>query len=497
MGHPPVRGTFLGDQQFSNVGHGSILGRWQLFVLVLWLTPPDVGQRCHPPVGFSRDLAGMFKQPQVVTTGRGIRSYMTTAQREVEIASKLIRLDTKRRSGLRACGDSLRWDFKWADPQDDSQTILDVVAQKIAILWDKSLVTAANSPVLSHRLEENLPGLSRLAARNFLEMEQEVSGLPMWQVVEYLELLAIPSALPIEVGELTVMSGLARLLIMRTVAAAACLDTVLEEPAPFLLQPNESADWHPAPTAGIHDHAPWVTGVAQLHACLAGWDAAWTLPPRPPLDSDVEPRCAYFAPLALLMFGCLSWIDPAVGIARWINLGMPVDDPVLKLVKRQWGKWALAHALGQDALSFWTYGEGYKLARGLTHEQTNLEESARAGRSFLESSDYGRRQLEFAGQLHMQTHIHWQLGRLDNQRPSRTVLVSGNRAVIALDEYSGWWEALREEGNNLPPLREDDERVVHVLSEGVGLLGEFRLSRVTGRWYVGSHETHLLGWTAP
>ena len=97
-GHPFVRGTFLGDLQFSNVYHGSILGRWQLFVLVSWLTPSDVGQRRHPPVGFSRDLAGMFRQPQVTTTGRGIRNYMTTAQREVEIASKLIRLDTKRRS---------------------------------------------------------------------------------------------------------------------------------------------------------------------------------------------------------------------------------------------------------------------------------------------------------------------------------------------------------------------------------------------------------------
>ncbi|MDQ0863765.1 hypothetical protein [Arthrobacter globiformis] len=422
---------------------------------------------------------------------------MTTAQREVEVASKLIRLDAKRRDALTACGDHLRWNFKWADPHDDVQTILNGIAQKIAVLWDKDLASSEISPVTSRRVEEYLPSLSKLAARNFPEMEQEVLCLPLWQVVEYLELLARPSSLPTKVGELTVMSGLARLLIMRTVAAAASLDTDLEEPVPFSLRPNENLDWHPAPTAGIHDHAPWVTGVAQLHGCLAGWDAAWTLPPRPPLDADVLPRCAYFAPLALLMFGCLSWINPAVGIARWINLGMPAEDPVLKLVKRQWGKWALAHAVGQDTLRFWTYGDGYRLAKGLTHEQTNLEESARAGRSFLESSEYGRRQLQFAGQLHMQTHIQWQLGRLDGQTPARTLFINGSSAVIALDEYSGWWEALREEGDNLPPLRADDERVVLVLSKGIGLLGEFRHSRVTGRWYVGSHETHLLGWTAP
>ena len=65
---------------------------------------------------------------------------------------------------------------------------------------------------------------------------------------------------------------------------------------------------------------PGVTGVAQLHACLAGWDAAWTLPPpAAPRGSTSCRRCAYFAPLALLMFGCLSWINPAdLGIARWI-----------------------------------------------------------------------------------------------------------------------------------------------------------------------------------
>lgn len=395
------------------------------------------------------------------------------------------------------CGDVLRWGFKWADPQDDSQAILNDVAQRIARLWDKDLVTAERSPALSQRWNKHSPGLSRLASRNHQEMAQEVLNLPTLQVIEYLELLATPSALAPETGKLTVMSGLGRLLIRRTVAAAAALDTDLEEPAPFSLRPNEEVDWHPAPEAGIQDHGPWVTGVAQLHACLAGWDAAWTLPPRPPLAADTFPRCAYFAPLALLMFGCLSWIDPAVGFARWINLGMPAEDPVLRLIKRQWGKWALAHAIGDDSCGFWTYGGGYKLAQGLSPRQTHLEESARVGRSFLASSEYGRRQLGFADQLHMQTHIQWQLGRFDDKRPARTVLVDGNRALITLDEYSGWWEALREEGNKLPPLRTDDERVVHVISRGIGLLGEFRRSTTSGRWHVGSHDTHLLGWTEP
>ncbi|WP_024477263.1 hypothetical protein [Arthrobacter sp. CAL618] len=420
---------------------------------------------------------------------------MTTAQREVEIASKLIRLDAKRRNVLTVCGDVLRWDFKWADPDDDSQTILNLAARKIADLWDRSLVSARNSPATSRRIADYLPGISRLAARPSSEMKEEVAALPLCQVVEYMELLATPTALPSEVGELTIKSGLARLLIVRIVAAAASLDDYSASPLPFSIRPNADVDWHPALAAGINDQGPWVTGVAQLHSCLAGWDAAWTLPPRPPFDADVLRRCAYFAPLSLLMFGCLSWINPAVGIARWINLGMPVDDPVLGLIKRQWGKWALAHALGVDTHSFWTYGSGDRLARGLTEGQTNLEETARAGRSFIASSEYGRQQLKFADELHMQTHVHSQLGNLNGEEVGRTVLVNGADAVIILDKYSGWWEALREEGRNLTPIRTERERVVHVLSRGVGLLGEFRLSATTGRWHVGSHKTHLLGWT--
>ncbi|MEV7663575.1 hypothetical protein [Paenarthrobacter sp. NPDC089316] len=420
---------------------------------------------------------------------------MAAAQREVEVASKLVRFDAKRRSALSSYSEILRWEFKWANPQDDSQTILRRIAQKIALHWDKSLIHAATDPATLERLAEYQPSLARLATKGFPQIGREVSTLPMDQVVEYLELLAIPSALRTQVGETAVMSGLARLLILRTIATAESLDSVEEEPAPFTLQPRANVDWHPSPEAGINDHAPWVTGVAQLHACMSGWDAAWTLPPRPTLEADVLDRCAYFAPLSLLMFGCLSWVNPAVGIARWINQGMPTDEPVLKLIKRQWGKWAFAHALSRDTLSFWTYGDGYDLARGLTPGQANLEGTAVAARSFLASSEYGTRQLQFADELHMQTHIHWQLWRSDNQRASRTVLVRGDRAVISLEEYSGWWRALQEEGDSL--VAGGEERSVHLLSKGIGLLGEFHRSRVTGRWHVGAQDTHLLGWVGP
>ncbi|MGO4245664.1 hypothetical protein AB4Y87_00495 [Paenarthrobacter sp. RAF54_2] len=421
---------------------------------------------------------------------------MRSQEREIEIAAKLVRLDAKRRKALTTYGDLIRFDFKWAAPEDHLESILRNVANKIGSLWDPRLALELQITGWSAHAEKYVPVLTRLASLAYGEMLRETSALPICEVVEYLELLATPAALPVEVATLTVNSGLAGLLIKRTVAAAAALDRECDDISPYSLRLSGGLNWHPAPQAGIQDHAPWVAGLAQLHGCLAGWDAAWTLPPRPPLTADVGPRCAYFAPLALLMFGCLSWMNPALGIARWINSGMPTEDPALRLIKRHWGKWALAPAIGHDTCSFWTYGAGREISLGLTKNQTNLEETVKAGRAYLSSSEYGRRQLEFAGQLHMQTHIQWQLLGDGNVDQNYTVLKNERHAVILLGKYSGWWSILQIEGDRLQRERPDEDLKVKVVSPGVGLLGEFRRSPVTERWHVATHEAHLLGWTA-
>jgi hypothetical protein len=42
------------------------------------------------------------------------------------------------------------------------------------------------------------------------------------------------------------------------------------------------------------------------------------------------------ARLQLLFFGS-GWVRPDLGLARWLGLGKPDDDPVLKIVNRWWG----------------------------------------------------------------------------------------------------------------------------------------------------------------
>lgn len=194
------------------------------------------------------------------------------------------------------------------------------------------------------------------------------------------------------------------------------------------------------------------------------------------------------------MFGCLSWVNPALGLARWINAGMPADDRVSKLIKSHWGKWAIAHGLSDDSLIFWTYGVGTLLSEGLSPTQKDLRASVVRGREFLRSTAYGRAQLDFAGTLHMTTHIASQLHRESPVAPRSRIYRSGDEIILELDGYSGWWTALRNIGEALASERDAANVRVRVLVAGFGLLGAFRHCRVSNRWHAGSERTHLMGW---
>lgn len=64
------------------------------------------------------------------------------------------------------------------------------------------------------------------------------------------------------------------------------------------------------------------------------------------------------------------------------------------------------------------------------------------------------------------------------------------RFILELDGYVGWYQALFKQ----PVTRDSAPTVpVDVYVKPVGWLGTYRRSSVTGLWYRGSHEVHLLG----
>ncbi|MFP3459796.1 hypothetical protein R5O87_02965 [Arthrobacter globiformis] len=423
---------------------------------------------------------------------------MTYAEsREIEIACKLIRLDEKRRLELTAYAKSLVSTGS-LKTSDNTQRLLIGIPPKLSGLWDKRLLSASviKDPEGQTREHEHARDLARLGGQSKIGQMAALQRQSTVDLVEKLELMASPGALPVEVGRAVVASGLASRIMARVVSAAAVLDKRPVEVVPYTLLPTRGSDWHPAAGAGIQDSGHWVYGLPQIHSQLSGCDVAWSLPPRPHLSvQGHEERAAYFAPLALLMFGCLSWVNPALGLARWINAGMPTSDRASSLIKSHWGKWAIAHALSNDSLSFWTYGSGTLLADGLTPGQADLHASAARGREFLGLTAYGRAQLNFAGALHMMTHIASQLHHETPGRPGSKIYRCGNEIILELDGYSGWWTTLRKIGESLLIERDAASIRVRILVAGFGLLGTFRHCRVSNRWHAGDEGTHLLGWT--
>ena len=69
---------------------------------------------------------------------------------------------------------------------------------------------------------------------------------------------------------------------------------------------------------------------------------------------------------------------------------------------------------------------------------------------------------------------------------------ASRRATLTTSTTTGWYRTLHNLGSELPDLG-DRSWHVDVFTRPVGWLGTFRRSRVTGRWFAGSHSVHMRG----
>lgn len=228
------------------------------------------------------------------------------------------------------------------------------------------------------------------------------------------------------------------------------------------------------------------SGLGAAFQTLNGWDSAWSMPPLHPA-SEFNERHRYWSSLPHMALGPLGWKDPALGIARWILLGMPPSTPELSLIASRWGLDALIYFSQAD----WIPGNDKTLL---------LEFSGQPAGDIISNS--GRESiLKGARALHMCDHF-WQqffsvespeLGswRMFERHPDN----DSPEYVLILDQFQGWYRALtqldgREFSGGISP-----GVPVTVIARPVGLLGTYRRSSQTGRWYSGSHEAHLLGFS--
>ena len=235
---------------------------------------------------------------------------------------------------------------------------------------------------------------------------------------------------------------------------------------------------------------PWPTHLPLLHRILAGGEPAAAYPALPRSD-DIFEHCAYWEPLYYLLTSLLGWTDLGKGLAWWYANGKSDhDDPRLALMREIWD------TAGQlDFFAAWAFQEG--------REEFSLDAPSSTS-AFSDTnwwSNFRRRGSPYrydpfhggTNPLHL-GHSHLYVGTDVDFPPAALHADPRTRqAVLVTRDFLTWREELATAGRQLPPLPNERSWHVDVFDKRVGWLGTYRQSRVTGRWFAGTHSLHMAG----
>ena len=206
---------------------------------------------------------------------------------------------------------------------------------------------------------------------------------------------------------------------------------------------------HPLPAAP-RPLFPGEVGRSDKHAAIIGW----------------------WSPLLHLLFFGRGWVRPDLGLARWLDLGQPDHDPVLRLVKRWWGTQVadmLAWAGQQDALR--SIATEINSALHTTSQPARLPDRWADRRASPEwrgiwGTDYDG--------MHLSDHVVTPVS-YNRDDPAHLLAVPTSdgppRAVLMLSGYGGWYATLSAMGSALPTLPDGHAWRVDVIVRQLGWLG--------------------------
>lgn len=253
--------------------------------------------------------------------------------------------------------------------------------------------------------------------------------------------------------------------------------------------------------SAVSDSGPWVWWLPLAWRAATDPLGAHPLPPPPgPLrweDKDGPHSHAYtiawWAPLLHLLFFGLGWVQPDLGLARWLDGGQSDDDPVLRTVKRWWGPYVA------DLLA-WAGGPGklHDISSRIAEATGTTATTARLPDRWAGHRSPGWEQVWGGGgdSLHLGAHVITAAEAAEYDPHDvvlATDLVGSPRAVLSLPAYQGWYTTLGHFGAKLPARADGRMWRVSVIIRPLGSLGVYRQSRDTGRWFSGRHRWHQLG----
>jgi hypothetical protein len=260
------------------------------------------------------------------------------------------------------------------------------------------------------------------------------------------------------------------------------------------------SDWSSLPHSDIAsgDQGPWGAWIPRAWHAVADPAGRHLAPPEPVLMTDPDAGLdlyhaeliAYWGPLLhLLVFG-LGWGRPDLGLERWQKRGRPVDDPVLAVVNRWWGRYVPDILATGPLLALMAQAGGLhdRATRPGTDVVVDGSRHAAYQRDPVWQAIWNR-----IPELHLAHHANTPMGE-SPQTSSGLVVGSDDAAsaVLIRDRYAGWYAALRACG--LAQTTRGSSWRVDVVVKPLGWLGTYRLSKITGVWFSGRHRWHELGW---
>lgn len=274
---------------------------------------------------------------------------------------------------------------------------------------------------------------------------------------------------------------------------------------------NDTTWAHNSDQAAFGDSGPWVR-----HLPLAWWLTATPAgsgsPPPDPTDtylqgtvSGRDPNSkahaaliAYWAPLLQLCHFGLGWTRPDLGLSRWLEMGSPTEDPVLKVIATWWSPERLTDVLAWAAATGHFHHAAAQIAEiadlrnvDLTPLPDRYEHQRTASWSAVWAGG--------SDPLHLGPHALVAVQSSDEpdtesgvrRTDSRNPMGSGAalRALI-FPTYAGWYRTLLTQR---PTAIAGRSVRTDVVCPPVGWLGQYRESRETGLQFRGQHRWHELG----
>jgi hypothetical protein len=235
----------------------------------------------------------------------------------------------------------------------------------------------------------------------------------------------------------------------------------------------------------------WCKYIPLLHQVLSGSRSIDDFP-SPTQRMDLFESCAVWETLHYLCLSLLGWQSPAHGMAWWYENSQPTEDSLLlSTLKKIWG---IDDAVDYYAAWLWSTADPNT---GKTIEKSLLPPDAwwdalKRRPSTLDYSPYGGGY----NPLHLGYSQFEHLSDSPVKRKDEVIELyfepEYRRGVLIVPFFGCWREELAAASLRLPKLINRSWRI-SLFDRQIGFLGEFRQSRVTGKWFQGRHEIHMAG----